>query len=109
MAFILFKNSFPASKATLSGLKGAIPLAIRSAFIKFRHSASTGRKFSANVVFPAPFGPAMFEFVVCGLILLHDGSQKYFVSKLTETQKNILSILEVPEECYTYPYLFDTS
>jgi hypothetical protein len=52
---------------------------------------------------------AMFEFVVCGVIMLHDGSQQYFVSKLTETQKDILSILEVPEECYTYPYLFDTS
>jgi len=40
-------------------LKGAIPLAIRSAFMKFRQPASAGRKFSANVVFPAPFGPAM--------------------------------------------------
>jgi transposase len=52
---------------------------------------------------------AMFEFVVCGVIMLLDGSQQYFVSKLTETQKDILSILDVPEKCYTYQYLFDTS
>jgi transposase len=52
---------------------------------------------------------AMFEFVVCGVILLYDGNQQYFVSKLTETQKDILSILDVPEKCYTYSYLFDTS
>ena len=52
---------------------------------------------------------AMFEFIVCGVILFHDGSRQYFVSKLTETQKDILSILDVPEECYTHQYLFDTS
>ena len=32
---------------------------------------------------------AMFEFVVCGVILLHDGSRQYFIYKLTETQKDI--------------------
>jgi len=52
---------------------------------------------------------AIFEFVVCGTITLLDGSQQHFVSRLTDTQKNILSVLDVPEECYTYQYLFDTS
>lgn len=51
---------------------------------------------------------AMFEFVVCGIITLDEGRQ-YFVSKLTDTQKDILSVLDVPEKCYTYQYLFDTS
>jgi len=46
----------------------------------------------------------MFEFVVCGVIMLHGGSQQYFVSKLTETQKDILSILDVPQKCYTYQF-----
>jgi transposase len=52
---------------------------------------------------------AMFGFIVCGIITLSDGSKQPFVSKLTETQKDILSVLDVPEECYTYQYLFDTS
>ncbi len=52
---------------------------------------------------------AMFEFIVCGTIILVDGSQQHFVSKLTDAQKDILSVLDIPEECYTYQYLFDTS
>ena len=52
---------------------------------------------------------AMFEFIVCGIITLSDGSKQLFVSKLTETQKDILSVLDVPEKCYTYQCLFDTS
>lgn len=52
---------------------------------------------------------AMFEFVVCGTMTLFDGSQQHFVSKLTDTQKDILSVLDVPKECYTYQYLFDSS
>ena len=52
---------------------------------------------------------AMFEFIECGIITLSDGSKQSFVSKLTETQKDILSVLDVPEEFYTYQYLFDTS
>jgi hypothetical protein len=34
-------------------------LAIKSALIKLRHSASMGRKSFAKVVLPAPLGPAI--------------------------------------------------
>jgi transposase len=50
-----------------------------------------------------------FEYVVRGEMLLPDGETYGFVSELTELQKDILQILEVPEQCYTYEYLFDTS
>jgi hypothetical protein len=51
----------------------------------------------------------IFELIVCAIMMLPDGSQQYFVSKLTETQKDIVSNLDVPEKCYTYHYFFDTS
>jgi transposase len=50
-----------------------------------------------------------FQYVVSGQILLDNGVSSGFVSELTETQKDILAILEVPVHCFTYPYLFDTS
>jgi transposase len=50
-----------------------------------------------------------FEYIVKGEMVLPDGQAYGFVSELTELQKDILSILEVPLECYTYEYLFDTS
>jgi hypothetical protein len=46
---------------------------------------------------------------------LPDGDAYGFVSELTELQRDsleileILEILEVPDECYSYEYLFDTS
>lgn len=49
-----------------------------------------------------------FEFIVKGEIPLPDGKLYGFVSKLNELQSDILSILEVPEECYTYQYLFNS-
>lgn len=46
-----------------------------------------------------------FEYIVKGDMILPDGKIYGFVSKLNELQSDILSILEVPEECYTYQYL----
>jgi transposase len=51
---------------------------------------------------------AAFSYVVSGQILLHDGSIHGFVSELTTSQKDILSILDVPSEYFTYGFLFDT-
>jgi transposase len=50
-----------------------------------------------------------FQYVVSGNMRLPDGKEYGFVSDLTALQKDILSILEVPEGCYTYEYLFNTS
>jgi len=51
---------------------------------------------------------AEFEFVVRGKVPLPGGEVAGFVSELNPLQKNILDILEIPVECYTYEYLFDT-
>ena len=50
-----------------------------------------------------------FEHVVCGNMRLPDGNNYGFVSELTELQNDILAILDVPEHCYSYDYLFDSS
>jgi transposase len=50
-----------------------------------------------------------FEHVVSGSVLLPGGNEYGFVSELTPLQSDILSLLEVPEHCYSYEYLFDTS
>ena len=50
-----------------------------------------------------------FEHIVSGKIRLPDGNDYGFVSELTELQRDILTILDVPEDCYSYPYLFDSS
>jgi len=50
-----------------------------------------------------------FQYVVKGEMILPDGAKYGFVSELTDLQRDILEILEVPMECYTYGYLFDTS
>jgi transposase len=52
---------------------------------------------------------ADFQFVVSGETVLPDGNRYGFVSELTDLQEDILSILEVPLECFSYGYLFDTS
>ena len=49
----------PALRDADSGLKGANPAAIKSALMNRRVCASAGKKSRANVVLPAPFGPAM--------------------------------------------------
>jgi hypothetical protein len=49
----------PSLKAADSGLNGAKPAAIKSALIKRSVWASAGKKSRANVVLPAPLGPAM--------------------------------------------------
>lgn len=50
-----------------------------------------------------------FQHVVAGLILMPDGNFHGFVSQLTPLQSDILSILEVPEACFSFHYLFNTS
>ena len=50
-----------------------------------------------------------FEHVVSGNMRLPDGVNYGFVSELTELQSDILAILDVPERCYSYEYLFDSS
>jgi transposase len=50
-----------------------------------------------------------FEYVVSGNMRLTDGNDYGFVSELTELQSDILKILDVPDHCYSYAYLFDSS
>ncbi len=49
----------PACTAALSGSNGESPRAIKSAFTNSKTPASCGKNVDANVVLPAPFGPAM--------------------------------------------------
>jgi transposase len=49
---------------------------------------------------------AEFQYVVKGEIPLPNGNCSGFVSELTELQKDILQILEVPASCFTYSSLF---
>src|SRR3989338_5168312 len=51
----------PARTAASSVVNGLKPAAMRSAFTKIGHSASPGKNSCANVVLPAPFGPAMIK------------------------------------------------
>lgn len=47
-----------------------------------------------------------FQYIVKGEITLADEKSWYFISELNELQKDILTILEVPLQCFTYEYLF---
>lgn len=49
---------------------------------------------------------AEFQYVVKGEIPLPNGNCNGFVSELTELQKDILEILEMPASCFTYSSLF---
>jgi len=49
----------PARNKPASGSKGDKPRAIKSALMKLRPLAWSGRNSVASVVFPAPFGPAI--------------------------------------------------
>ena len=51
---------------------------------------------------------AEFQDIVKGEMVMPDGKAYGFVSELTELQKDILSVLEVPSHAYSYEYLFDT-
>ncbi len=51
---------------------------------------------------------AEFQYIVRGEMVLPDKNTYGFVSELNNLQKDILSVLEVPLECFTYEYLFDT-
>jgi len=44
----------------------------------------------------------MFEFVICGIIILN-GGQQYFFAKLRDTQKDVLSVK------YSYLTIFVTN
>ncbi len=50
-----------------------------------------------------------FQYLVTGHVPLPDGQTYGFVSQLSHVQKEILSILEVPTDCYSYQYLYDSS
>jgi transposase len=50
---------------------------------------------------------AAFQYMVYGETVLPDGNCYGFVSDLTDLQKDILAVLGVPPEYYTYEYLFD--
>jgi transposase len=52
---------------------------------------------------------AEFQDIVTGEMVLPDGNTYGFVSELNELQKDILSILQIPNEVFTYKFLFDTS
>ena len=56
---ILFSNIFPASIDTESELKGEIAFAIESALIYSLHFSISGKTENEDVVFPAPFAPAI--------------------------------------------------
>lgn len=49
-----------------------------------------------------------FEDIVKGHMQLPDGNSYGFVSELNSLQRDILSILEVPPECYGYHFLTDS-
>lgn len=50
-----------------------------------------------------------FEHVVTGRMPLADGKIYGFVSELSDLQIDILDVLEVPAECYSFQHLFDSS
>jgi transposase len=49
-----------------------------------------------------------FQYVVSGEVPMPDGNHYGFVSQLTDIQKDILTVLEVPFECFSYDYMFNT-
>ena len=51
---------------------------------------------------------AAFQYVVGGEVVLANGKSHGFVSELTELQKDILSLLDVPFKYFTYKFLFDS-
>ena len=52
---------------------------------------------------------AAFEHVVKGAMHGPSGTTYGFVSKLTALQSEIITVLEVPPECFSYKYLADSS
>ena len=51
----------------------------------------------------------MSDTVVKGEMPMADGQTYGFVSELTELQRDLLAILDVPDYCYDYNYLYDSS
>jgi len=51
---------------------------------------------------------AEFQYIVSGKIPIPGGEVSGFVSELNPLQKDILQILEVPIEYYSYGYLFNS-
>jgi hypothetical protein len=49
-----------------------------------------------------------FEYIVKSEIRLPDGTNHGFVSELNALQQDILAILQVPPQCFSYQYPFDT-
>ncbi len=55
---ILSNSNLPARKFCVSGANGDSPAAIKSAFRNTLHFTKSGKNSEANVVLPAPLGPA---------------------------------------------------
>ena len=79
LALISLSISQAALIATVYGAKGAKPDAIKSALMKIGQLASLGRNSRANVVFPAPLGPAiMIIFLLaCITFAKHPAMSRY--------------------------------
>ena len=52
---------------------------------------------------------AEFKDVVKGIIELPSGETFGFVSKLTDIQKDILTVLGIPQHYFNYAYLFNST
>ncbi len=50
-----------------------------------------------------------FQYIVSGQLTLPNGETYNFVSELNDLQKDILRVLDVPLECFTYEYIFGSS
>jgi hypothetical protein len=92
-------------KEAVSGLNGAKPAAIRSALMNLSVWASAGKKSRANVVLPAPLGPAMMmiffklilrtlDFMLCGSSCQPEGLGRIcsISSVLLVTKKDLLDL-----------------
>jgi transposase len=52
---------------------------------------------------------AEFQYIVSGEMKLPDGKSYGFISELNDLQKDIISLLDIPEECFSYEYIFNAS
>lgn len=52
---------------------------------------------------------AAFQYVVSGNVILTNGASHAFISELTELQKDILILLNIPAEYFSYDFLYNTA
>src|SRR6185295_7718224 len=92
----------PARIAARSGLKGDSPAAIRSTLTKSGQSASFNKYSRANVVLPAPLGPATIM-IRRFLGITGNYSLKNFSANLSISQLVVRLMLKGVEFCYQLP------